>query len=134
MKLLPRYFCLVSRIVALGLILILFLPKLVNIGLLVDYQLNLAEYKVLCINKSQPELKCDGMCHLKTQIVEKSESPIESNPIEPRLNVITEFQLLFSIDVAETIASTQLATELFSTYHFSIQENDLFESFIPPKF
>lgn len=48
----------------------------------VEYALN-KDYiaKVLCINKDEPELKCNGMCHLNKQLKEQTKE--EQNPEAP---------------------------------------------------
>ncbi len=57
-----------------------------------DYMLN-KEYIVteLCVNKDKPEMECNGMCYLMTQ-VEETQSPAES-PDCPAPPVAEELEL-----------------------------------------
>ena len=60
----------------------------------VDYIVNY-EYitKVLCVNKAQPKLKCNGKCHLMKELAKASESekPISSD----KKTMIQELEVLF---------------------------------------
>ena len=68
---------------------------------LVDYGVNY-DYisKVLCENKTKPELKCNGKCHLMKELAKASESekPISSDKKE---NSKQEIELLFYTEVKE---------------------------------
>ncbi|MEZ5008756.1 MAG: hypothetical protein R2753_11455 [Chitinophagales bacterium] len=53
--------------------------------------------KVLCINKDKPELKCNGKCHLNTNLSEnhqdKEETPY-SITTEVKQPIISEFKII----------------------------------------
>lgn len=53
----------------------LFAHSIGNIFFVADYYINPAKYEKNCINKSKPELKCNGKCQLmkKIQAEEKKE-------------------------------------------------------------
>lgn len=51
---------------------------------MLDYVLNY-EYisEVLCINKAQPQLQCDGKCHLRTQLESSQDEEAPGKPVPP---------------------------------------------------
>jgi hypothetical protein len=68
------------------------LPSALKIGILVDFKINQDFIaKVLCINKEEPELQCNGKCHLKKQL-KKLETPIEQDAPVQKTN---QFELTF---------------------------------------
>jgi hypothetical protein len=67
------------------------------------YELNKTEYIAdFCENQDEPELKCDGKCHLSKQLVDTQKEPQENEP--------------------PTLIPEQ---ELF-TYQFNINESEVF--------
>jgi hypothetical protein len=69
-------------------------PGLSKLSYLVYFHINQnAIAKAHCVNKDMPELKCDGKCHLKTQL-----SLLEKEvPQEPSSLPTTMFQIELSV-------------------------------------
>lgn len=66
-----------QKTLAIFLVLIMTLPSALKFAILVDFKINQDFIaKVLCINKEEPELQCNGKCHLKKQL-DKVEPPVE---------------------------------------------------------
>jgi len=63
--------------------------------------------ELFCINKEKPELKCDGKCHLATQI-EKVETDEENTPFTPH-NTTYELEV----------------QSIITTLHSSLNKNNL---------
>ncbi|MDG1475963.1 MAG: hypothetical protein P8Q14_02340, partial [Vicingaceae bacterium] len=62
----------------------------------VSYFINQAEIiELFCINKEKPELKCDGKCHLATQLTEV-ENDTEDTPFPPN-NISSNLEISFSL-------------------------------------
>ena len=50
-----------------------------NSAVLGVYELNKSEYiAAFCVNVDEPELKCDGKCHLSKQLVDTQKEPQEN--------------------------------------------------------
>ena len=45
--------------------------------------------ELFCVNKDEPEIQCNGSCHLKDQLVQKSNDNERSAPSEFRFEVLT---------------------------------------------
>ncbi len=57
----------------------------------VHYEMNVEEItEAFCINKDRPELKCNGKCHLKKQLI-TDDTRDENNP--SRIEYLPEIQL-----------------------------------------
>lgn len=73
-----------------------------------DYVVNY-EYitTVLCINKQQPKLECNGKCHLKEQLANaaEDEKPISSNK---KANAHQESEVLFFVNFEQLPSVTFL--------------------------
>lgn len=75
-----------KHILVLGLLVIFLLPTISRLSIVLNYAIN-TEYIVamFCINKDKPQMKCNGKCHLKTQLEEqdkKEQSPTTSTKEE----------------------------------------------------
>ncbi|MCB9204029.1 MAG: hypothetical protein H6603_03530 [Flavobacteriales bacterium] len=84
---------------------------------------------VLCENKDQPELECNGKCHLKKEIQESTDGQEEGKEVSERMMV--EF-----LQVAEQIAfvpSVQVVTEDFCNYCEPLTAGFSSSIFHPPK-
>lgn len=83
----------------------------------VSYFVNQAEIiELFCINKEKPQLKCDGKCHLATQLTEvendTKETPFPPNTIESNLEII------FSLLENDITIQTQ-SSKLLNQSHFN---------------
>lgn len=67
----------------------LFAHSIGNIFFVADYYLNPAKYEKNCVNKSRPELKCNGKCQLakKIQAEEKKEKENGEKELASRINI-----------------------------------------------
>jgi len=68
---------------------------------------------VLCINKSKPELHCNGKCYLSKELAKTNDS--DSSPLNKTKN---SGQKILDICTLPEIASVQ-NTEKFSSLHFN---------------
>lgn len=95
--------------------------------------------KQLCENKDQPELKCDGKCHLKKVLaISKNNTIEEPQPFLPSLEEIKmpvlffqaiSFQLLDSIyESKDNFLSKKVFEYLFMYYYVPT-----FSAFHPPR-
>jgi len=113
--------------------LVLLMPQLINMVIIIDFNIN-QDYiaKVLCINKDQPEMKCNGKCHL-TKELKKAE--------EPKENPKTEFvQLRNEILFCQHFINTKKINNIPEpTKTYAYQNPDFYKSdfvsdiFHPPK-
>jgi len=71
------------------------LPSLMKFGILIDFTINQDFIaKVLCINKDEPDLGCNGKCHLKKKLKEVSKPDSEQqapNPKNNRLEIVDNY-------------------------------------------
>lgn len=59
---------------------IIFCPVLLNTGVFTYYSINIKAFtEKFCINKAEPELRCNGKCKLKSIMVSPSGSKTKSN-------------------------------------------------------
>jgi hypothetical protein len=65
----------VNKVIAIALIFVMSAQSLCKLGMITYFEIN-RDYiaKVLCINKSEPKLKCNGQCYLKKSIKETEET------------------------------------------------------------
>ncbi len=70
--------------------------------------------KILCVNKGKPEMKCNGKCHLKTQLEEnekeKKESPY-SVPSENKQVIVWLIETTDSSDQLKNNKSNSISIE-----------------------
>lgn len=79
--------CGMLRLQAILLIAVLTTPLVYNVGVLADYYVKYDYYaKVLCENKAQPELHCNGQCHLISELDPVND---EREPLMPRLRMLS---------------------------------------------
>lgn len=96
-----------------------------NSAVLGIYELNKTDFiEQFCENKEEPELKCNGKCHLSKQLVETSQESSQNEA--PRL--IPEQELFhceidFSIKTPEE-SNTQKQSGFIKAYSTFIQEID----------
>lgn len=75
-----------------------------------DYKINRDFYEALCINKSKPELDCNGKCQVK-QESEKSQNPISEIKYAFEFNIVLtnfdeiEFKKPFEFETKNKIVS-----------------------------
>lgn len=95
-----------------------------NTAVIGVYELNKSEYiMAFCENQDEPELKCDGKCHLSKQLVDVNQEPTESEPpalipeqelfaqsIDFSLNtvLIEKIQIPFNSSLYKDIVSSRL--------------------------
>lgn len=124
--------------IAIILLIILSFPFIIKAGLVVHWKINQSYItEKYCINKSKPELECNGKCHLKEeiqQIEQKSTSNATSFPIEliSKIN-ISSFVLNNNQSRIQSLSEFQITTfEWFyqtSLYLFDYSKN----CFHPPE-
>jgi len=102
---------------------------------LADYVINY-DYisEVLCINKSKPELSCNGKCHLKSELAKASEDSSSSdseNTMTAKRLLQVEFLENNSFNVVFQVYDTQLG---LANYNFHQNYNYLYSKsiFHPP--
>ncbi len=110
----------------------LFLLLVINVFALsiisLDFKINQAYYiENFCVNKSKPELHCDGQCHLK-----KTLSKVESQDVEELS--IPSFQLEFTQNSLLSIEKIKSHTFLNHNSFYSNLYNNLINTtfFHPP--
>jgi hypothetical protein len=87
--------------------------------LLVNYQIQKTYYiEVLCENQEEPEIQCEGKCHLSKQLAAESTNP-NNEPLPP-----------------STEAFEETVPALHSQFDFSLHSHDRegrvqFSSFVP---
>lgn len=130
---LRKFVCMKSAIASL-LIFVSTIPILGNLALLADYYVHLEIYKIECINKAKPELKCDGKCHLKEFASIENANTTQQEPVAPTLKTLPEILLFNQLVSTEQKSSSQLINiPKHINYFFSCIENQYFELFVPPK-
>lgn len=101
--------------------------------ILANYELN-KEYiaKVLCVNKENPKMHCNGKCHLKKELNKAEKN--EQSPLN-RIKEKTEFQIFSQATNNLTIylVNELVADQTFSPYTFNLSEKHLFSVFHPPQ-
>ena len=93
---------LVKKVISIGLIFVLSLQCLYQIGIVTYFNIN-RDYiaQVLCINKEKPMTMCYGNCFLKRNLKvggenEKSTVPVSKIVIEAPSFIVSEFNYSFS--------------------------------------
>lgn len=110
-------------------------------GLIYTYYVLNKDYIVaqLCENKTKPELRCDGKCHLKKVLqVSKKTSTSESQPFLPSLEeikppVLFYEQFAFHLLDAATHVMDNLYKDALFEYAFNYQYMPVFTAFQPPR-
>lgn len=109
-------------------------PGLSKLSYLVYFHINQqAIIAAHCVNKDKPEMKCDGKCHLKSQMTlleeEKTEAPA------PIPSTFLQIELTVFINLLETLncnISNKASKTVFSMESFAFQAV-VHEIFSPPK-
>jgi hypothetical protein len=82
-----------------------------------SYFINQAEIiELFCINKEKPQLKCDGKCHLATQLSE-AESDTEDTPFAPN-SVESNLEISFSL-LEDNITLQSKSNNTLKQRHFN---------------
>ena len=111
-----------------------FLLKTFNTSIvLANYHIN-KDYiaKVLCVNKSKPQMHCNGKCHLKNELnkTEKKEhSP--ANPVTEKSQVQLFSESNSTFDLLNTVILNP--NKLLSNCSFHLSEKHLDSVFHPPQ-
>jgi hypothetical protein len=72
--------------------------------------------KELCVNKAKPKLKCNGKCHLATQLQKLEESQPQKTPTTPKQLKLKELEwVIASVEILPT-AETLIHTETTLTH------------------
>ncbi len=98
-----------------------------------SFKLNQSQIiKTLCINKGKPEIKCNGKCHLKSQLEEnekeKKESPY-SVPSENKQVIVWLIETTDSSDQLKNNKSNSISIE----DHFIPHSDYIDRLFRPPQ-
>jgi hypothetical protein len=122
-----------QRFLALSLFLLLLAPTLVKTGYSLNYMINYSYYKeVLCANKNNPNMDCNGKCALKKQLKSASK---EKDQSKEDFDFSQQMQL--SVFVTSNVALFQFhlfeeENSSFSTYSEGSVKNPLIEIDHPP--
>jgi hypothetical protein len=84
-----------------------------RVWLVVSYQMNqryIAEY--LCVNKARPEIKCNGLCHLKAQLAQESPQDQLPGPLKDHFEVPL-FLSVPDLSIIRVCADYQVLTLIF---------------------
>lgn len=77
-----RFVAKLKQTLLILLILLIIFPNLSKVYILIDFTINHDFItKVLCINKDEPELKCNGKCYLSKQLKKADSQKQEKVPI-----------------------------------------------------
>lgn len=96
----------------------------------VDYAIN-KEYiaEVLCENQDEPELHCNGICHLKKQL-KKAEEKEKEAPVSIRLEM--QYTMGESLLLSHRHLS-EVERKIDFRYQFNIKTGDVIGIFHPPR-
>ncbi len=123
-----------KQIGAILLLSLLFVKAMIVPALFVNYELRKDFIiKNYCVNKSRPELKCDGQCYLAKQI-KAAEQQDEDEATDTFLNKIFEVEtkvglISFQFDPQLSI----LSKEVFFSYSFTVPATMKGSIFHPPQ-
>ncbi|WP_235892927.1 hypothetical protein [Flavobacterium franklandianum] len=126
------YICIVKKILFLLALFMLLKPILPVLEYVVNY-----EYisKVLCINKAQPKMQCNGKCHLMKEMAKASEkeAPISSDKkMAPQQIEVLFFQEIKSFKIASIyFYNKQNINSNYSNLYFYLNSASVFH---PPIF
>ncbi len=90
--------------------------------------------KVLCINKAQPKLQCNGKCHLMKELAKASENekPISSDKKD---NTKQEVEVLFYHEIKPLLTEQiyfSVAKKISDNYSNFYFHNGIYSVFHPP--
>ncbi len=121
-----------NKLLGFHLALLIFFNSLAMPLVYVDYQIR-KDYiaKVLCINKDEPVLECEGKCYLKKQLTKAQKQTTSENEAAPQ-----KFGLSFFF--VDFVSVTFGSIAYFSKAEFPLFNQDLvisntFQVFHPPR-
>ena len=85
------------RFLSLLLLILLFLPAALKVGIVVGYMVDYNIYLENCENRNRPQLKCNGKCHLAEEL-KQIDDPIEVPDTPKVLNIDPVFFFQESFD------------------------------------
>ena len=94
-----------KRGASIGLIILLIAQVVSNFSYVLNYHFNLEKYQESCINKSRPELNCNGSCSLSAQINLDEIDPLSrpENPNKQDKKNKLELNLFYKIQSGKMI-------------------------------
>lgn len=99
----------------------------------VSFKLNQSQIaKTLCINKDKPEMKCNGKCHLKTQLEESKKERKDEPYSVPSENEQIIVWLIESNNLADNLKYGN-SNSLNIEDHFIPHDDHIDRFFRPPK-
>ena len=119
-----------KRVIAILLLLTVVAPALLKFSSVVNYMVEYDYYvNVLCENKDQPELKCNGTCHLAKEIKQAEEA---NTP--PELPVEVKYEITLFHEVPQEIEMGEEESHLgFRPVYIDYSEPSLSMLSPPPK-
>ncbi len=96
-----------------------------------DYYLNYNYISnVLCINKDEPELQCNGKCHLTQELSKANEATNPNDKSIPHIE-FDKFPIICQSFTGITFSTALEEKSLFQAYQFSVK-NYFFQPDTPP--
>lgn len=95
-----------------------------------EYQLHLPDYIAQCINKSRPELHCDGQCVLMKKIAEKEEKHASKNAVAYEYSALYVHNDRLALHIPQPTADT--GRQHFTPYRADYRFNHHNAVFHPP--
>ena len=123
-------FTLLKKLVTILLLTSMLTQAFSKLILVIDYQANqefIAEF--LCINKSKPQLQCNGHCYLKKNLKKAGETEKESASQNQKLDITLFCQAFFRLAPVTFSNPVQYQAAKPSFYQFTTSRN----SFHPPQ-
>lgn len=115
MRIIPKY-------IAILLLLIISIQTLHHVGFMAYFQLNRVDIvKTLCINKTRPELKCDGKCHLKSYTDFTENKSVNQNSEEreiPSLDFLKNFSSYYLLNQLFLFTDYKEEQSILDRYYF----------------
>ena len=100
----------------------------------IEYAINFEYIKeVLCINKENRELKCDGKCHLNEQLSKSTNEPGQNNPDLPTITVEKVIGIANDLFHYSIYGSEDRIIKHAWLYHFSILQCSRDKLLNPPQ-
>ena len=121
-----------QKIIPFVLLLALMLPFGAKVALVANYWMYQKQYLEMCQNKDKPAMKCNGKCHLASQMAKVAE---ESNPEKPVLPDNVKYEIT-SFLVPEQTKFPSLFNYIDSQFNYKINlifsESHLLIVYHPP--
>ncbi len=120
-----------KRITAIGLVLLLSLPGLHNLGVITYFQMN-RDYiaEVLCINRDKPMTVCNGQCFLQ-QNLDMADTTSDDQSV-PSGKERLEFSIFLITDYVHPIKGVDSSDNGNSPYFGGLSSAHLLSPFHPP--